>query len=77
MINYIMQFKTGYGEQAWYLRARFTIPQVLENTYLLCSRDFTGKTRELQILYPEKNHFKVLCQAFFQESRVPLSKQFS
>jgi len=31
MINYIMQSKTGYGEQAWYLRAHFTISCVLEN----------------------------------------------
>jgi len=32
---------------------------------------------ELQLLYPAKNLFKVLCQAFFQESRVPLYKSFA
>jgi len=31
----------------------------------------------LQSLYPAKNLFKVLCQAFFQESRVPLYKSFA
>ena len=37
MINYILQSETGYGEQAWYLRAHSTIPQVLDCTNSLCT----------------------------------------
>ena len=69
MINYILQSETGSGEQAGYLRARFTIPWVLENTYYCAN----GIAVTISCKYP---CLKFFARLSFKKAAFPFCEQF-
>ena len=71
MINYIMHFKTGYGDQGCRpLGAHSTIPQVLENTYL-CAHGIADTISSKNPL------LKFFARLFFKKAAFPFCEQIS